>query len=98
MVSTMPVGETPTQISLPPVCAVLVLNSSGGLGDSPGPDIIVDNGADCSLDPQVGIRLAPGEFFTFPLRNPSNGHQLPLYAVASGPGGTVELELVTDDE
>jgi hypothetical protein len=39
----------------------------------------------------VGIRLKPGELFTFALRQPSNGQQLPLYAVAAGPGGKLTV-------
>jgi hypothetical protein len=86
--TVVPVGETPAEIPLPSVRAALVLNSSGGLGDGDGPDIVVNQGSPASLSPQqVGIRLKPGELFTFPLRQPSNGQQLALYAVAAGPGG-----------
>ncbi|WP_375489072.1 hypothetical protein [uncultured Mycobacterium sp.] len=87
------VGTTPAQIPLPPVEAVLVLNSSGGLGDTGGPDIMVNTGSPASVNPQVGIRLKPGELFTFPLQ--SNGQQLALYAVAAGAGGQVKVELFT---
>jgi hypothetical protein len=81
----MPVGQTSTEIPLPPVQSVTVLNSSAGIGDAPGaPDVIVNAGAPASLSPQqVGIRLKPGELFTFPL----------LSAVASGPDAAVTLLL-----
>jgi hypothetical protein len=98
------VGQTPAQVGgstgLPArgVGSVLVLNSSGGLADKPGAsDIIVNNSAACSLDPQVGIRLQPGELFTFPMRSPSNFAELPLFAVASGAGGQVTIVLNPDD-
>jgi hypothetical protein len=55
---------------------------------------VVNQGSPASLYPQqVGIRLKPGELFTFPLRQRSNGQQLPLYAVATGSGGQVTLEI-----
>ena len=90
---------TAAEIPLPPVRAALVLNSSGGLGDGNGPDIVVNQGSLASLNPQqVGIRLKPGELFTFPLRQPSNGQQLPLYAVAAGPGGQVTVVIFPDGD
>jgi hypothetical protein len=95
----VPIGETAAEIPLPPVRAALVLNSSGGLGDGNGPDIVVNQGSLASLNPQqVGIRLKPGELFTFPLRQPSNGQQLPLYAVAAGPGGQVTVVIFPDGD
>lgn len=94
-VSTFPVGETTELIPLPPgVTSVLVLNSSEGIGDRPGaPDIVADDNASCSADPLVGWRLRPGEMFAVPLRRGAA-----LYAVASGPGGQVTIELPDEPE
>lgn len=90
------VGETAAEIPLPPVAAVWVLNSSAGIGDSAdAPDVVVNQGTPASLTPQqVGCRLKPGEFSTFPLRSPTNGQQLQLYAVATGSGAQVEVVLL----
>jgi hypothetical protein len=101
MATSAAVGQTATLIPLPNgVPAVFVLNSSGGVGDRPGaPYLVVNVGLPAALSPQqVGIRLNPGEFFTFGLLQKSNGAQLPLYAVASGPGGQVEIELIFDPD
>lgn len=94
------VGETVTEISLPAVAAVWVLNSSGGLGDADNaPDVVVNTGAPAALTPQqVGCRLKPGEGITFPLRSPGSSQQLGLYAVAAGPGAQLELELLADND
>lgn len=97
--TTAPVGTTPAAITgIPPdVDSVQVLNSSEGLGDAAGVDIVVNNSGGCSLDPQTGIRLKPGEFFVFSLRQPSNGRPLPLYAVAAGPGGQLTITIVSQE-
>lgn len=85
-----PVGQSPTQISLPPVRSVLVINSSEGIGDKPGaPNVVVNNSTACTLSPQVGCLLEPGQSVAFDLAC----GQLPLYAVASGPGAQVTLQL-----
>jgi hypothetical protein len=88
-VSTFSVGETTELIPLPPgTTQVVVLNSSEGIGDRPGaPDIIADDNSSCSADPQIGWRIRPGELCCVPLRSGK------LYAVASGPGATITIEL-----
>jgi hypothetical protein len=93
--SVFAVGQTPAQISMPPVASVLCLNTSEGLGDKPGAaNIIVDNTSACSLSPQVGCRLEPGQSVELPLLD-LNDHPLPLFAVADGPDAqlTVVLDL-----
>lgn len=92
------VGVTVTEIALPAVCAVQVLNSSEGLGDTAGaPDVVVNTGAPASITPQqVGCRLKPGELQTFPLRSPGSSAQLGLYAVATSAGA--QLTLLLDDD
>ncbi|MDI3314497.1 MAG: hypothetical protein QJR12_09510 [Mycobacterium sp.] len=87
------VGTTTTPIPLPPVAAVWVLNSSGGLGDGPAPDVVVNQGDPASLDPQVGCRLKPGQFATLPMLD-TYGHPMALSAIATGPGGQLEIELI----
>jgi hypothetical protein len=94
--SVFAVGQTPAQISMPPVASVLCLNTSEGLGDKPGAaNIIVDNTSACSLSPQVGCKLEPGQSVELPLINPANDMALPLFAVADGPDAqlTVVLDL-----
>jgi hypothetical protein len=54
---------------------------------------VINNSTDCSLDPQVGIKLQPGELFTFPLLSPATLYQLPLFAVASADGGQLTVVL-----
>ncbi|EID12938.1 hypothetical protein MXEN_12046 [Mycobacterium xenopi RIVM700367] len=90
------VGETVTEIALPPVAAVLVLNSSAGLGDrNAAPNVVVNAGAPAALEPQqIGIRLLPGQICRLPLIDSCNGQQLPLYAIADGPGAQLELRLI----
>lgn len=95
------VGETPAQVGgdtgIPTrdVGSVLVLNSSEGIGDAPGgPDIIVDTDPNCALSPQqIGIRLRPGQLFTFPMVDRMTGFQMQLFAVADGPGGKLTVVL-----
>jgi hypothetical protein len=93
--SVVSVGQTPAQIPMPlGAPAVLVLNSSEGIGDKPNTaNIIVNNSASCSLDPQVGERLQPGQLTTFALRD-SNDHPLPLFAVADAAGATLTITLI----
>lgn len=93
--ATLPVGETSTLISLPGgLASVLVLNFSGGIADVVGaPDVIVNVGSAASVTPQVGIRLHPGEAFSFPLELSSNGVQQPLFAIASGPSAQIQVTL-----
>mgnify|MGYP005820769295 FL=1 len=94
-ITTVAVGETTALIPLPAgTTSVLVLNSSEGVADRPGaPDIVADDNASCSADPLVGWRLRPGEMFAVPLRRGAA-----LYAVASGPGGQITLELPDEME
>jgi hypothetical protein len=93
--SVVQVGQTPAQISLPPVRSVLVLNSSETIGDlANSANIVVDNSADVSLSPQVGCALHPGQSVEFPMVNPSNDHQMQLWAVADGPDA--HLTIVID--
>jgi hypothetical protein len=93
--SVVAVGESPAQIDLPPVRAVLVINTSEGLGDNVGtPDVVVDTASNVSLSPLVGCVLHPGELVEFPMVNPSNGRQLQLWAVADGPGAQVTIHIV----
>jgi hypothetical protein len=99
------IGQTPAQVGgatgLPArgVGSILVNNSSAGIGDAPNaPDIIVDTSPACALTPQqVGVRLIPGQLFTFSMRNPSNFAPLQLFAVADGPGGELTVVLNPDD-
>ncbi|MDY0112703.1 MAG: hypothetical protein RBS21_00325 [Corynebacterium sp.] len=92
------VGQVCAEIPLPPVSAVQVLNSSGGLGDRAGaPDVVVNQGSAAALTPQqVGCRLRPGEFHVFPLTSPATGKPVALYAIADGPEAELTL-LLTDD-
>ncbi|PIJ37090.1 hypothetical protein BMW24_003490 [Mycobacterium heckeshornense] len=75
---------------------MLLLNSSAGLGDGgAAPNVVVNAGAPAALEPQqIGIRLLPGEICQLPLIDPSNGQQLPLYAIADGSGAQLELQLI----
>jgi hypothetical protein len=94
------VGQTPAQIELPPTAtAVLVLNSSEGIGDRQNaPNVVVDNTVSCSLTPLVGCKLAPGQMVEMPLLQPPYDQPLPLYAVADGPKATVTLTLFLGDD
>lgn len=90
--SVVQVGQTPAQISLPPVRSVLVLNSSAGLGDKANAaNIIVDNIDDVSVDPLLGCKLQPGRSVEFPMVNQSNGTQRQLWAVADGPDARLTI-------
>lgn len=92
--SVVAVGQVPAEIPLPPVASVLVLNSSEGIGEAKNsPNVVVDNSASCSLSPQVGCRLSPGETVTMPLLSTPYENQLPLYAVADGPGAQLTVVL-----
>jgi len=98
--SKFAIGQTPALVGgIPPVGSIVVLNSSEGLGDSPNaPDIVVDNSPNCALTPQqIGMRLIPGQLVELPMRNPSNGAPLQLFAVATGEGGQVTIVLNPDD-
>lgn len=97
--SVFAVGTTAAQIPLPAVPSVLVLNSSEGIGDKPNSaTIVVNNSSACSLDPQQGIKLQPGQSIELPLRSPSFEIMLPLFAIASGTGATLTVALLFDDD
>lgn len=91
------VAENCTLIELPAgLSAVWVLNSSGGIGDTPNaPDVVLNVGAAAALAPQqTGERIGPGECITIPVCSAANGQQLPLYAVATGPNAQIKVELI----
>lgn len=89
------VGQTVTEIPLPAVREVIVLNSSGGIGDGSGPDVVVNAGQPAALTPeQVGMRLKCGQLAAVPLQASGTGQPLALYAIADGPGAQVTLEIL----
>lgn len=92
--ATAAVGQSCTPIALPATESVTVLNSSGGVGDSPdAPDVVVSVGAPAQLSPRVGILLTPGSFAELSLVSPTEAAPLALSAVAAGPGGELTLEI-----
>lgn len=93
---TYAVPQTATQIDVPPVASVFVLNSSEGLGDNPaiGAGVIVDNNDGVSFDPQSGLLIPPGRSVEIPLIDPSTDGPLGLWAIADGPNATITIHLV----
>jgi hypothetical protein len=82
------VGTTPAELPLPAGLSAAVVVNSGETA------VVIDNRDDVSLNPQSGIRLAPGDVMTFPAYG---GNSLQLWAVAAG-AGQVTAEIFPDDD
>lgn len=95
--ATASVGQTSAEIELPAgLSAVYINNDSEGIGDLPGTaNVYVNVGAPAAISPQqIGIKLQPGQDFTFPLTDPATDAQQPIYAIADRPAAVIKMQLI----